>query len=87
MHEQRIFGADLRGYLAYSLQKGLAFDIADGAADIGYNYIDILCVAERINEALYLGCDMRNYLDGFAAVFAAALLIYDILIYTSGGDI
>ena len=54
MDEQAVLSAYFKGYLADSLNEGLALDIADGAADLGDDYVGIRGLAYAVYEVLDL---------------------------------
>ena len=80
MDIQHILSALFDGDLTDSLQKRLAFDIADRAADLAYEDIDIFAF-HLIDAALYLVRHMRDYLHRAAEVGALPLTVEDIPIY------
>ena len=87
MNEETVFSADLQRDLPNRLQKGLRFNIADGAADFRYHDIGIRLFADAVYEVLDFICDMGNDLNGGAEIFAAALFVQNIPIHLSRGEI
>ena len=59
--EQHVLPALFHRDLAYRLEEGLAFDIADGAADLADENVDIL-VLHGVDAAFYLVGDVGYYL-------------------------
>ena len=74
MDIQAVFLADFMADLTDSLEKRLALDVTYGAADFGDNNVSVGFLADGVDEPLDLVGDMRNNLNGFAEVFAAAFL-------------
>ena len=75
MHENALSTRLFLAELADRFEKGQAFDIADGAADLTEHEVDlILADADEIFD--FIG-DMLDDLDGFAQVVAAALFFQD----------
>ena len=70
--------AETMAHLPDSLDKGLALDITDGAADLGDDHIRTCPLSNPINEALDLIGDMGNGLHGAAQVLSSPLLGDDI---------
>ena len=66
--------ADVDRELADRLQERQRLDVADGAADLGDDDVDVLALAHELDAVLDLVGDVRNDLDGAAEVVAAALL-------------
>ena len=84
---QGILPAHFVPHLPDGLDKGLAFDVADGAADLRDDYISLGSAADIIDKALDLICDVGDGLHGGTQIFAPALLGEDIGIDLSGGQI
>ena len=74
MDIEAVFLADFMADLTDSLEKRLALDVTYGAADFGDNNVSVGFLADGVDEPLDLVGDMRNNLNGFAEVFAAAFL-------------
>src|SRR5262249_9402454 len=81
---QAILLADIEGELADGLEKGQPLDVADGAADLGDDNIDVLG-GEAVDSRLDLVGDVRDDLDGATEVVAAALLLDDGLVDLARG--
>ena len=71
---QAVFLPDLAADLADRLEKRLALNVADGAADFGDDHVRVRLFADRIDKALDLVGDVRDHLHGFAQIFTAAFL-------------
>ena len=80
-------GAEFPLHLAEGLDVRQGLDVADGAAYLGDDEIEVAGLCERLDVTLNLVGDMRNDLHGLAKIVATAFFIDDILIDTSGGDI
>ncbi len=78
-----LFETDLTG----GLEKGLALDVAGGAADLGDHDIGVRLFAHAVDKVLDLLRDMRNDLDRLAQVLTAALLVQDIPVDLAGGQV
>jgi len=76
-----------RENLAYSLDEGLRFNIADGTADFGDDNVRRRVAADVVDKFLNLVGDMRNDLHGGAEVLAAALLVEDVPVNFTGRQI
>ena len=61
--------------LTYGFQKGLAFDIAYGAANLDDGNARILVCKIAVKTAFNFVCNMRNHLHGTAAIVAAAFFL------------
>ena len=85
MDEHRVAARQLVAELADGLEEGQAFDVADRAADLAQNEVDILVAGG--DEGLDRVGDVRNDLDGRAEIVAAAFLGDDLLIDAPGGDV
>ena len=83
--KQHVLPALFDGDLTYGLQKRLAFDIADRAADLADENVDVL-VLHGVNALLYLVGHMGYYLHRAAEVSALTLTVENIPVYTSCGD-
>ncbi len=71
--EEAVLPADLVAGLAGGLEEGQRLDVADGAADLGDDDVDVVA-AHGQDAVLDLVGDVRDHLDGVAEVVAAALL-------------
>ena len=67
--------ARLHRDLADRLDEGLAFDVADGAADLGDDDVRAALLADAVDEGLDLARDVRDDLHRLAEIFAVALLV------------
>ena len=66
MEEKTVLPPHLPGKLADGLQKGLAFNVPDGAADLGDDDIGIGPLRQGGYKVFDLPGDMGNHLDGAA---------------------
>ena len=73
--------------LAHGFEIGKRLDVADSAADFSDDEIEIAGVAEQLYVSLDFVGDMRHNLYGLAKIVAAAFLIDNALVDTSGGDV
>ena len=87
MDVQGIVPPYLQAHLSDSLDKGLALDITDGAADLGDDHIRTCPLSNPINEAFDLIGDMGNGLHGAAQVLSSPLLGDDIGVDLAGGQV
>ena len=68
--------ADVEGELANGLEERQPFDVADGAADLGDDHVDV--VGDQLADGgLDLIGDVRNDLDRFAEIVAGPFLLDD----------
>ena len=84
---ERILTPDLKPDLPDGLEKRLALDIADRAADLGDDDIRAGLFADLIDELLDLVGDVRDDLHGAAEILAAALLFEHTGIHLARGEI
>ena len=75
---QAVVGAYLLPHLTYSLNEGLRFDIAYGAADLRDDDVRVGLFADVIDKALDLVGYVRYDLHGLAQILAPALLADDV---------
>ena len=80
-----LLAAEIVPELADRLDERQALDVADGAADLAEDEIEIARVGER--ELLDRVGDVRDHLDGRAEIVAAALLGDDVAVDAARGDI
>ncbi len=69
---QAVLLADVQRELPNGFQKGLALDIADGAADLGDHDIRVVA-GHLVDHTLDLVGDVRNHLHGLAQELARAV--------------
>ena len=86
VQEEDVVAADLVPHLAGRLQERLALDVADRAADLVDDDVD-LGAAHGEHAVLDLVRDVRDDLHGVAEVVAAALAGDDVGVDLSGGDV
>src|SRR5262245_20485505 len=73
--EGRVVASDLITHLADGFEEGKRFDVADRSTDLDDH--DVHSVRDRFDRVLDLVGDVRDHLDGFAQVIAAALFFDD----------
>ena len=73
VQEEAVVAADVVADLTGGLQERQRLDVADRAADLGDDHVDV-GRAHRPDPVLDLVGDVRDHLDGVAEVVAAALL-------------
>ena len=86
MDGKRVLVAFLVAHLADRFQMGLAFDVADGAADLDDDHLGSGLLADAADALLDLVGDVGDRLNGAPKVVAAALLVDHGLVYLAGGD-
>ena len=79
--------ADVDRELADRLQERQRLDVADRAADLGDDDVDVLALADELDAVLDLVGDVRDDLDGAAEVVAAALLADHRVVDRAGGHV
>lgn len=84
---KRVLASDLKSDLAYRLKERLALDIARRSADLRDNDVRLTCPSDVVYEILDLVCNMRDHLNGLAEVLSAALLLYDVRVGASRGEV
>ena len=87
MDKQAVFPAHFQGNLPNGFQKGLGFDVADGAADLGNYHVGVRPLAHAIYKFLDFIGDVGNHLHREAQIFAPALPVEHIPVYLAGGEI
>ncbi len=85
--KQTVFAPDLQRDLAHRFDKRLAFDVADGAADLCDDHVGARLFAHAVDEILDLVGHMRDHLHRGAEVFAAALLVEHVPVDLAGREI
>ena len=85
--EERVPLPLLERDLAYGLQEGLALNVADGAAYLGYDDVGGGLLAQGVDELLYLVRHMGDYLHCRAQILAAPLLIEDVPVHAARGEV
>ena len=82
-----VFAADVEGELADGLEEGQALDVADGAADLGDDDVDVV-LGQGADGGLDLVGDVGNDLDGLAlVVLALAFFLDDGEVNLAGGEV
>ena len=91
MDEDRVFAAELLAHLADCFKKRQRLDVADCSADLDDGDIGRPCAVHSAGDlahrVLDLVGDVRDDLDSFAEVVAAALLGDDLLVDSAGGQV
>ena len=73
--------------LAYGLQEGLAFDVADRAADLDDGDFRLVFRVVAVETAFDFVGNMGDYLYGSAAKVSAAFLLQDRPVDLARGDV
>ena len=84
---EHVVAADVLAELADGLEEREALDVADRAADLGDEHVDLGELGQAVHAALDLVGDVRDDLHGAAEVVAAALLGDDAVVDAAGGDV
>jgi len=79
--------ADVDRELADRLEERQRLDVADRAADLGDDDVDVLRLGQQLDPLLDLVGDVRDDLDGAAEVVAAALAPDDRVVDAAGRDV
>ena len=85
--EDAVLAAAVLLELADGFEERQALDVADGAADLGDDDVDVLGLGDQVDARLDLVGDVRDDLHGAAEVVAAALLADDLVVDRAGGDV
>src|SRR5207247_5697010 len=72
VHKERVLRTKLQAHLANRFEEGKRFNVADGAADFDNHNVDAF--GDFLDSGLNFVGNVRDHLDGFAEVIAAALL-------------
>lgn len=86
VHDEDVVAADLVADLADGLQERQRLDVADGAADLGDDDVDVVG-RHAADAVLDLVGDVRDDLHRVTEVLAAALLGDDRVVDLAGGDV
>ena len=78
--------AHVEAELPYGLEEREDLDVADGAADLGDEHVDVV-VGQQVDATLDLVGDVWNHLHGLAQVVAVPLSGQDMGIDRSGGGV
>jgi hypothetical protein len=84
MNIEHVRLADVERELTNGLHEGQSLDVADRAADLGDDHINVVG-DELLHRGLDLVGDVRNDLDRSAEVFPLALLLDDAEVNLAGG--
>ena len=87
MDKERVLAPLLKADLARGLQKGLAFNVTGGAADLGDDHVGICLRSHMVDKVLDLLCDVRDDLHGLSEVLAAPLLVQHVPVDLAGGKV
>ena len=85
VHEQSIFEPELEAHLADGFEEGKGLDVADGAADFDDDHVHAF--GDFFDGGFDFVGDVRDDLDGFSEVIAAALLGEDGFVDAAGGPV
>src|SRR3984957_1461709 len=85
--EHAAAAADVDRELADRLEERKRLDVADRAADLGDDEVDLARVGHQLDPLLDLVGDVRDHLDGRAEVVAPALAADDGVVDPAGGDV
>ena len=85
VHEQAAGRAELVRQLADGFEEGQRFDVADGAADLHQDEVQVVGIG--LDAFLDLVGDVRNHLDRPAQVVAAAFRVDDLAVDPPGGPV
>ncbi len=85
MHEQSIFGAQLKTHLADGFKEREGFNVADGAADFDDDHVNT--TGNFFYGGFDLVGDVGNDLDGFAEVIAAPFFSEDGFVNAASGPV
>src|SRR5262245_20261112 len=86
MDVKAVLLAHVEGKLADGFEERQPFDVADRAADLSNDDVRIFR-GKLSNGGLDLVGDLRNDLNGRTQVFAAPLLLDDVLVNPAGGEV
>ena len=85
MHEERILRTQLKAHLADRFQKWQRLDVAYGPTDLHDHHVDAF--RDFSDGGLDLIRDVRDHLNGFPQVIAAALFGQNRFVDSSGSPI
>ena len=85
VHKERVLRTKLQAHLANRFEEGKRFNVADGAADFDNHNVDAF--GDFLDSGLNFVGNVRDHLDGFAEVIAAALFGEDGFVDAAGGPI
>lgn len=87
MDKEDVFPAQIVTQLADGFEKGKAFNITDGAPNLGNNEIDIAVLSNLLHTALDFISDMRDHLDSLPPVESLSLALDHRPVDLAGSDI
>ena len=85
--EEGVLPPLLQTHLPGRLQKGLALDVAGGAADLGDDHIRVGGLPHPVDKILDLLGDVGDDLHRLAQIFAPALLVEHVPVDLAGGEV
>ncbi len=87
MNEDGVFPSDFMLKLPDRFQKRLAFNVADGSADFDNGDMGLFGGKIAVKPAFDFVCDMRDYLNGSAAVISPPFFLQHRPVHFPCGDI
>ena len=87
MDKYAVLPACLQRYLARGLQKGLTFNVPDGAADLGDDDVGPGLVSHAVDEILDLVGDVGDDLYRGAQILTPPLLVQHVPVDLAGGEV
>ena len=90
VHKGGVVGAHAQTHLTHRLEKRQGLDVAYGAADFNNRHVDCfgrVIAGTALDEVLDLVGDVRNHLNSFAKVVAAALFFEHAFVDLAGGEV
>ena len=87
MEKTAVFPARFHGNLTDGLDEGLAFDIADGAADLADDHVRPALFAHVVDKRLDFVGDVRNDLHGLPQIVAVPLLVQHVPIHLARREV
>ena len=87
MDEQTVFFSHFQRNLPYSFQKGLGFDVTDGAADFRNDHIGIGLFSHTVDKFLDFVGYMGNDLHSGAEIFSTPFFVQNIPVDLAGGKV
>src|SRR5258708_1192203 len=87
MHVHGTFAAHIHAQLPQCFEEGLAFDVADCAADLNDHHVGFALFGNLLDAPLNLVGDVRDDLNGATEKIAAPLLTDHVVVNLSGGNV
>src|SRR5437773_3536501 len=85
VHKQGVLGAKFQAHLADGFEEGKRFNVANGAADFDNHNVNAF--GNFLDDGLDFVGDVRNDLDSFAEIIAAAFLGEDGFVDAAGSPV